>query len=112
MPQENKPIIESIRDFILTCPFLEDWHVNIDYLGIPMSYSIDPLPADPIVKKYMDGGAIKQYLFAFTSNEEFDGDTFFPEIDLSDWTEIKKEKGIRNEKNNLDYEFIVYERKN
>lgn len=22
----------------------------------------------------MDGGAIKQYLFAFTSNEEFDGD--------------------------------------
>lgn len=45
-------------------------------------------------------------------NEEFDGDTFFPEIDLSDWTEIKKEKGIRNEKNNLDYEFIVYERKN
>lgn len=74
MPQENKPIIESIRDFILTCPFLEDWHVNIDYLGIPMSYSIDPLPADPIVRKYMDGGAVKQYLFAFTSNEEFDGD--------------------------------------
>ena len=75
MPQEkSKPIIESIRNFILTCPFLENWRVNIDYLNIPMSYSIDPLPADPVVRRYTDGGAIKQYLFAFTSKEEFDGD--------------------------------------
>lgn len=72
--EKSKPIIESIRDFILTCPFLEDWRVNIDYLNIPMSYSIDPLPADPIVRRYMDGGSVKQYLFAFTSREEFDGD--------------------------------------
>ena len=75
MPQEkSKPIIESIRNFILACPFLENWRVNIDYLNIPMSYSIDPLPADPVVRRYTDGGAIKQYLFAFTSKEEFDGD--------------------------------------
>ena len=39
-----------------------------------MSYSIDPLPADPIVRRYMDGGSVKRYLFAFTSKEEFDGD--------------------------------------
>lgn len=71
---ENKPIIESVRDFILTCPFLENWHVNIDYLNIPMSYSIDPLPADPIVKRYTDGSCVKQFLFAFTSKDEYDGD--------------------------------------
>lgn len=71
---KNKPIIESVRNFILKCPFLEDWRVNIDYLNVPMSYSIDPLPADPIVRKYTDGGAVKQFVFAFTSKEEFDGD--------------------------------------
>lgn len=74
LSQESKPIIESIRDFILQCPFLEDWKVNIDYLGVSMSYSIDPLPADPIVRRYMDGGTLKQFIFAFTSKEEFDGD--------------------------------------
>lgn len=75
MPQEeSKPIIESIRDFIITCPFLQDWRVNVDYLNIPMSYSIDPLPADPLVRRYIDGGSVRQFLFAFTSKEEFDGD--------------------------------------
>lgn len=74
MPEETKSIIESIRDYILTCPFLEDWKVNIDYLGPKMEYSIDPLPADSWIKKYMDGGGQKQFQFAFTSKDEYDGD--------------------------------------
>ena len=71
---QNKSIIESIREFILTCEFLQKWKVNIDHLDINMSYSIDPLPADPIVKRYADGGVVKRFLFAFTSKEEYDGD--------------------------------------
>lgn len=70
----NKPIIDSVRDFILTCEFLRDWKVNIDYLGVTMSYSIDQLPANPIVKTYTDGSTVKQFLFAFTSKETYDGD--------------------------------------
>ncbi len=68
-------LIKSIRDFILTCDFLENWRVNVDYVGTAMEYSIDPLPCDPIIQKYMDGGAKKQYQFAFTSQEEYDQDT-------------------------------------
>ena len=71
---ENKTIIESIRDFILTCDFLQNWKVNVDHLDVNMSYSIDVLPANPIVKRYADGGCVKQLLFAFTSKEEYDGD--------------------------------------
>ncbi|MEK3955911.1 MULTISPECIES: dihydrofolate reductase [unclassified Psychrobacillus] len=41
----------------------------------------------------------------------FEGDTFFPEIDLNEWTEISVEKGIRNHQNPYDYYFHVYERK-
>ncbi|MBY9082064.1 dihydrofolate reductase [Paenibacillus sp. HN-1] len=42
--------------------------------------------------------------------ESFDGDTFFPEIDWSQWTEVSSEPGIRDEKNRYGYRFVVYER--
>ena len=67
-------LIESIREFILACPFLQDGRVNVDYIGEDMGYSIDPLPCDPIVQRYTDGGAKKQFQFAFTSQEEYDQD--------------------------------------
>lgn len=67
-------LINSIRDYILTCPFLSDWRVNVDYLGTGMEYSIDPLPCDPIIQRYTDGGSKKQFQFAFTSREEYDQD--------------------------------------
>ena len=43
-------------------------------------------------------------------DEEFEGDTFFPKINTDIWKETKREKGIKNEENNLDYEFVTYER--
>ena len=42
--------------------------------------------------------------------KDFDGDTFFPIIDSEVWKEISREKGIKNEENNLDYYFVTYER--
>lgn len=62
-------IIESIRTFFLTCPFLHDGRVNVDYLGEEMSYSIDPLPCDPVIQKYVDGGKKKQYQFAVCASD-------------------------------------------
>ena len=67
-------LIDSIRRFIMTCPFLQDGRVDVDYIGEEMGYSIDPLPCDPIVQRYTDGGAKKQFQFAFTSQEEYDQD--------------------------------------
>ena len=67
-------LIDSIRTFITTCPFMQDWRVNVDYLGDAMEYSIDPLPCDPVIQKYVDGGSKKQFQFAFTSKEEYDQD--------------------------------------
>ena len=43
-------------------------------------------------------------------NKDFEGDTFFPRIDENVWKEVSREKGLKNEENNLDYEFITYER--
>ena len=43
-------------------------------------------------------------------DKEFEGDTFFPKIDDNIWKETSREKGIKDEKNNLDYFFVTYER--
>ena len=43
-------------------------------------------------------------------HHEFDGDTFFPEIDEEKWKIISIEKGLKDEKNPYDYEYINYER--
>lgn len=92
-------LIDSIRTFITTCPFMQDWRVNVDYLGDAMEYSIDPLTCDPVIQKYVDGGSKKQFQFAFTSKEEYDQDAriniensgFYQQLD--EWLESKSFAG-------------------
>lgn len=43
--------------------------------------------------------------------EEFEGDTFFPEFDEKEWKLLSKDKGLKDEKNIYDYFFMIYERK-
>lgn len=98
--KENKAIIDSIRDYILTCEFLEDYKVNVDHLGVDMEYSINALPCDPLVKRYVDGGCIKRFQFALTSKDSYDGDArtaiensgFYERFE--DWIEQQDVKGI------------------
>ncbi|MFA1820172.1 DfrD/DfrG/DfrK family trimethoprim-resistant dihydrofolate reductase [Virgibacillus oceani] len=44
-------------------------------------------------------------------HHEFEGDTYFPEVNDDDWKEVSVEKGMKNEENPYDYYFHVYERK-
>ena len=43
-------------------------------------------------------------------DKEFEGDTFFPKINTEIWKETSREKGKKDEKNNLDYDFVTYEK--
>ena len=40
--------------------------------------------------------------------EEFEGDAFFPKISENTWKETSREKGIKDEENPLDYEYLYY----
>lgn len=40
----------------------------------------------------------------------FEADTFFPELEPSEWREVSREPGVKDEKNPYDYAFVVYER--
>lgn len=44
-------------------------------------------------------------------NESFEGDVYFPEIKSAEWKEISREKGLTNEENPFDYEYITYVKK-
>jgi len=41
-----------------------------------------------------------------------DADTFFPEINPDEWTEISRKDCKKDEKNTFDYSFLIYLRKN
>ncbi|MDE3839286.1 dihydrofolate reductase [Bacillus methanolicus] len=43
--------------------------------------------------------------------DRFEGDTFFPELNMEEWELLSQEKGIKDEKNPYDYEFLIYHRK-
>lgn len=44
-------------------------------------------------------------------NEKFDGDVSFPEINMEEWKMIEKIKGLKDEKNPYDYDYVTYIRK-
>ncbi|SER11879.1 dihydrofolate reductase [Gracilibacillus ureilyticus] len=44
-------------------------------------------------------------------DESFDGDTFFPEIDESEWVVTSKKEGIVDKRNKYPHIFIQYDRK-
>ena len=44
-------------------------------------------------------------------DEEFEGDTFFPEWDKEEWKEVSREEHDKDEKNSYNYVFVEFERK-
>lgn len=69
-------IIEKIREYFLNCPILDEYaRLNIDFLGVePTQYTIEGQPVNPVIQKYVDGGALKQYVFIFGSREYYGAD--------------------------------------
>ena len=43
-------------------------------------------------------------------HQNFEGDTKFPEIDLKIWKEVSREDFKKDEKNQIDYSFVRFER--
>ena len=43
-------------------------------------------------------------------DKDFEGDTFFPRINEEVWKEVSRKKGPKDDKNTLDYDYVVYEK--
>lgn len=54
---------------------------------------------------------IADRLYITNIKHAFQGDTYFPKFPLEGWKLIRREPGIKDEKNPYNYEYLVYERK-
>ncbi|MBY0599192.1 dihydrofolate reductase [Bacillus bingmayongensis] len=110
----GKPL-EGRKNIVLT--------TNQNYIaeGCHIAYSIeDALSKCEGQEVFILGGEeIYQQFLPYTHklymtkiHAPFEGDRFFPNIDLSLWQEILIEKGIQDDKNPYEYYFHVYEKRN
>ena len=105
------------RKHVILC---NDMELNIE------NENVEVLEDVSMVKKYADseeenfvigGATIYRLLMPYADklyithiNQEFDGDVTFPEISKDEWRVVSREKGITDEQNPYDYEFVNYER--
>lgn len=72
-------IIDSIRNYMRNLNCLDTFNnairVNVNYLEPNAdTYSIEEVPVEPIIKKYINGNSVRQYAFIFTSREPYGAD--------------------------------------
>ena len=96
------PIIESIKNYIMTCPFLDELsNVNVDFLPEdPLTYSIEQTPSEPILKKYLDGSTERQITFVFACRM-FYSDEIINNINNSGFFEKFQEWLFENSENDI-----------
>ncbi len=94
-------LIQAIYDFMQGCPLLDgDGKVRVNFLGEePIEYVIEEVPAEPIVKRFLDGSSVRQMLFIFGSREDYDKNAVQNMISssfyerLSEWLEKQTHNG-------------------
>ncbi len=87
--------VEILEDISMLDKYIKDEHENFVIGGATMYKLLMP---------YCN----KMYITEI--NQEFEGDVSFPEINMKEWKIESKEKGIRDEKNPYDYEYVTYVR--
>ena len=106
------------RKHIILC---NDMEMNIDNENVEILDDISKLDKyiNSDEENFVIGGAtIYKLLMPYVNklyitkiNQDFEGDVYFPEIKEAEWKEISKEKGLKNDENPYDYEYITYVRK-
>ena len=68
-------MIEKIKDyFIQNIQLAQEFeNILVDFIGDEaITYTIEPIPVEPVVRPYTDGSSLRQYVFQFGSREYYD----------------------------------------
>ncbi|CDQ19561.1 dihydrofolate reductase [Halobacillus karajensis] len=96
---------------------------NYDRKGCTVIHSIDQIleleKENPEKEWFVIGGSVlfekmlpyadRMYLTFIDAS--FEGDTYFPDFDTSEWALLFETKGLKDDRNPYDYYFRTYERK-
>lgn len=103
------------RKHVILC---NDMELNIEDENVEVLEDISMLKQyiDSTEENFVIGGAtIYKLLLPYANkiyltliHEKFEGDVFFPEIDEREWKIVETEKGLKDEKNPYDYEYITF----
>ena len=105
------------RHHIILC---NDAQMNIDDENVEILDDIAKL--DKYVKDekehFVIGGATMYKLlmpycnkmYITEINQDFEGDVSFPKFSFEEWKVTEREKGLKDEKNPFDYEYVTYEK--
>ncbi|MBO2943009.1 dihydrofolate reductase [Paenibacillus sp. F411] len=107
LPQRRHLVVTGDHNY--SVPF-EEVHILHD-LEEAMPYSQDQelmvIGGSQIYKQMLPKA---DRLYVTFIEEDFEGDTYFPEVDWSQWTLVSNEAGIMDENNPYSYRFAIYER--
>lgn len=68
-------ILGAVREYLTGCPLFEESSLRVNFLGeAPQEYTLEDVPANPIVKQYTNGSSVRQALFVLASREFYGRD--------------------------------------
>lgn len=106
LPKRTNIIITRQKSYDASCIVLAD--------SLKTALRIAQTDSNPFI---LGGGTIYKEAMKYADkldltrvHHNFDADTFFPEIDLKIWKEVKREFHSKDEKHGYDFSFVTYER--
>ncbi len=87
-------------------------------LAYSIEQALEMIKKEPEEVMICGGASIYNQFLPFTDrmyltfiHEDFEGDTFFPEFNMSDWNQISREDHQPDENNTYSYSFVILDRK-
>lgn len=96
-------LVNDLRTYFLTCPLLkENSALNVDFLSVDgVEYSIDTVPTETTIERYVDGSRLCQYSFVFASRENYNADSLQNIENIAFYEKLEKWIDQNNLKRNL-----------
>lgn len=69
-------LIDIVREYLQKCPYMKEFgRVHVDWLDKKAkAFAIETVPVSPIVKVYLNGDAVKQFVFLIATREGYGQD--------------------------------------
>ena len=86
--------------------------------GFTVVHSIEDIIRDNSADMFIIGGEqvyrlalpFCDRLYSTEVDVTIDGDAYFPDVDLPQWKEVSREHHLKDDKNQYNYDFVVYDR--